>query len=259
MDSGVSLDASIEQAAGLLHGARRLLVITGAGLSADSGLPTYRGIGGLYESACTEEGLPIEEALSGSMLRRRPDLTWKYLRQVESACRGARHNAAHRALAEMERHFRRVTVLTQNIDGFHREAGSTHLIEIHGNLHELVCTDCAREWRVPDYAALPDPPRCEDCRGAVRPRVVLFGEMLPRAAIEALEASLAQGVDLVMSIGTTSVFPYIAGPVEQAARIGVPTIEINPGDTAVSELVQLRIRERAAVVLPRLLQRIAAA
>lgn len=259
MDSAVSLDASITQAVGLLRGARRLLVITGAGLSADSGLPTYRGIGGLYDSEMTEDDLPIEEVLSGTMLRRRPELTWKYLRQMESACRGARHNAGHLALAELERHFRRVTVLTQNIDGFHRAAGSSNLIEIHGNVHDLLCTECQRQWRVPDYAALSDPPRCEDCRGPVRPQVVLFGEMLPPAAIQALEASLALGVDAVLSIGTTSVFPYIAGPVEQAARIGVPTIEINPGDTEVSAMVQVRIRERAAQALPQLVRWLASA
>jgi NAD-dependent deacetylase len=153
----------------------------------------------------------------------------------------------------MENRFRRFTVLTQNIDGFHRDAGSTRLIEIHGNLRQLFCTECGRRWQVADYSHLSLPPRCEDCRGPVRPAVVLFGEQLPAPAIQQLEAALAEGVDAVLSIGTTSVFPYIAGPVVQAARIGVPTIEINPGDTEVSSVVRLRLRDRAAAVLPRLL------
>lgn len=251
MSSG-STDGLVEEAGSLLRRAKRVLVITGAGISADSGLPTYRGIGGLYESDLTEEALPIEVALSGQMLRARPAVTWKYLSQVECACRGARPNAGHFALARMANGFRRFTVLTQNIDGFHRDAGQEHLIEIHGNVHELYCSECGREWWVKDYAHLQTPPRCEDCRGPVRPRVVLFGEQLPTPAIERLENAIAEGVDLVMSIGTTSVFPYISGPVVQAARMGLPTIEINPGESEVSSVVRVRIAERAAAVLPRL-------
>src|SRR5438132_12154589 len=100
--------------------ARRVLAITGAGISADSGLPTYRGIGGLYESDLTEDGFPIEEALSGDMMRSRPDITWKYIYQIESSCRDRKHNAGHEALAQMQSRYERFTVLTQNIDGFHR-------------------------------------------------------------------------------------------------------------------------------------------
>ena len=254
----MSVDSLIAEAAALLKRARRVLVITGAGMSADSGLPTYRGIGGLYESDSTEEGLPIEVALSGQMLRTRPALTWKYLMQVECACRGARPNAGHLALARMGNGFKRMTVLTQNIDGFHREAGQEHVIEIHGNVHALQCTECGREWWVKDYAKLQTPPRCDDCHGPVRPRVVLFGEQLPVAAVQQMESALQEGVDVVLTVGTTSVFPYIAGPVIQAARIGVPTIEINPGESEVSSVVRLRIPERAAVVLPRLQELVSA-
>lgn len=248
----MSAEGLVEEAGALLRRARRVLVITGAGISADSGLPTYRGIGGLYESELTEDALPIEVALSGQMLHARPAVTWKYLMQVESACRGARPNAGHLALARMANGFRRFTVLTQNIDGFHRDAGQEHLVEIHGNVHELFCLECGREWWVQDYSHLQSPPRCEDCHGPVRPRVVLFGEPLPATAMERLGSTLDEGVDLVMSIGTTSVFPYISGPVVRAARIGIPTIEINPGESEVSSVVGLRIPERAATVLPRL-------
>lgn len=253
MNVAASLGEGIRGAVAMLSGARRVLVITGAGISADSGLPTYRGIGGLYESDLTEDEVPIETALSGQMLRLRPALTWKYLLQIESACRSARLNVGHQALARMAGRFRRFTVLTQNIDGFHRDAGQESLIEIHGNVHELFCTECQREWTVSNYAALRMPPRCEDCRGPVRPRVVLFGEMLPAPALERLDAALQEGVDVVISIGTSSAFPYISGPVIQAAKVGVPTLEINLGESEVSSIVNLRIAERAAVVLPRLL------
>src|SRR5436309_4386394 len=99
---------AIDRVVHLLEQSRSLLFITGAGLSADSGLPTYRGVGGLYDRGTTEEGFAIEEMLSGEMFRNRPEWTWKYLRQVEEACRGAQFNRGHTVVAEMERHFPRV-------------------------------------------------------------------------------------------------------------------------------------------------------
>lgn len=246
----------MDQATAQLGAARRVLAITGAGISADSGLPTYRGIGGLYEADLTEDGLPIEEALSGAMMRKRPALCWKYIHQIESSCRGAGPNAAHAALASLQQRFESFTVLTQNIDGFHRAAGSRDLIEIHGRIHELWCVECGAEREVADYAGLDIPPACARCGGLERPRVVLFGEMLPEPALLRLQAVMDEGVDAVLSIGTTSVFPYIAAPVLMARRRGIPSIEINPGRTEVSDLVGLRLRERAAVVLPELQRRL---
>jgi NAD-dependent deacetylase len=236
--------------------ARSVLFITGAGISADSGLPTYRGIGGLYDNAATEEGFAIEEALSGDMLRERPEVCWKYIHQIEQACRGATWNRAHEVLAMMERRYERAWVLTQNVDGFHRRAGSQHVIEIHGDVHRLTCTGCRFRDRVEDYAALSIPPRCPDCGAIVRPEVVLFGEMLPHAALEVLERELRSGFDLVVSIGTTSVFPYIAAPVVLARRAGRATVEINPGTTDVSHVVAHRIRNRAAVALDAIWRRL---
>ncbi|PPE73106.1 NAD-dependent protein deacylase [Solimonas fluminis] len=252
-----SFEQSLDRAAALLRGARRVLAITGAGISADSGLPTYRGVGGLYEDAATEDGLPIEEALSGSMFRRRPEICWKYIHQLERNCRGARHNAAHDALAALQQGFAQFTVLTQNIDGFHVDAGSADVIEIHGNLRELYCVQCGASRGVPDFSAVENlPPRCGRCGGIERPRVVLFDEMLPEAALRRLQDVLEQGVDAVLSIGTTSVFPYIAAPVLMARRHGAPSIEINPGRSEVSELVDLRLRARAIDVLPALAARL---
>lgn len=256
--SETHIDDVLDRAARLLDGARRVLAITGAGVSADSGLPTYRGIGGLYEDAGTEDGLPIEEALSGEMMRRRPEVCWKYIHQIESSCRGARHNAAHVALAAMQQRFERFTVLTQNIDGFHGDAGSQDVIEIHGNLRRLVCVHCGAGREVPDYAGLRLPPACARCGGLERPRVVLFGELLPEPALERLEQLLHEGVDAVLTIGTTSVFPYIAAPVLMARRRGIPSIEINPGRSEVSDLVGMRIAARAAAALPALAGRLGA-
>ena len=244
-------DATLQAAVADLRRARRVLVLTGAGISADSGLPTYRGVGGLYDRDLTEEGIPIEEALSGGMFRRRPEVTWKYIHEIESASRGAGHNAAHRALADMERHFERFTILTQNVDGFHRDAGSTDVIEIHGNVHELYCTSCGEEEWVDDFSQLNGiPPSCPACGSLVRPRVVLFDELLPQDAVARLEEAVDSQPDVVITVGTTAGFPYIAAPVLHAAQRATPTIEINPGDSEVSAFVQHRFQARGIEVLP---------
>jgi NAD-dependent deacetylase len=198
--------------------------------------------------------MPIELALSGEMMRRQPQITWKYIHQIESACRQARYNAAHAALAQMQDHHQQFTVLTQNIDGFHTDAGSRDVIEIHGNLHQLYCTVCGAGRHVSSYAGLEIPPACADCGGLLRPQVVLFGEMLPEPAMDRLHRLLEDGVDLVMTVGTTSVFPYIAAPVLRAMHSGVPTVEINPGMTEVSDQVRHRLVARAADALPALME-----
>lgn len=238
----------LDRAAAMLRAARRVLFVTGAGVSAASGLPTYRGIGGLYAVADTPDGLPIEAVLSGRMLRADPALCWKYIAQIEAACRGARHNAAHDAIAALERD-REVVVLTQNVDGLHRDAGSTRVIEIHGTLRRLVCVACGRDETRRDYAGLAVPPRCPACGGLVRPDVVLFGEMLPGPALAALRDEARRGFDVVFSVGTTSAFPYVAAPVLEARARGVPTVEINPGDSEVSHLVDVRLRMGAVEAL----------
>jgi NAD-dependent deacetylase len=244
---------AVEAAARYLSRARSVLFVTGAGISADSGLPTYRGVGGLYEADVTEEGLPIEVLLSGEMLARRPERTWKYLGAIERACRGARPNKAHEAIARLEREIPRVVVLTQNVDGLHRAAGSREIIEIHGDVHDLACTRCDWQERVPDYAGLEIPPRCPACAAPVRPAVVLFGEMLPREAVTRLQAELARGFDAVFSIGTTSVFPYVAAPVRMARAWGAGTVEVNPGQTDVSGEVDIRMRCGAAAAMTAIL------
>lgn len=249
------VEHTLDAAAALLGAAQRILFITGAGISADSGLPTYRGIGGLYHERLTAEGLSIEEALSGEMMTRRPDICWRYIAEIEANCRGALPNAAHRLIAALEQEKPAVWVLTQNVDGLHRAAGSKKLIEIHGTVHHLRCTECPHERDVPDFAGLALPPPCPVCGGLLRPDVVLFGEMLPQQGMDRLEAVLLGGIDLVVSVGTTSVFPYIAGPVWWAQQQGIPSIEINPGDTEVSRLVTHRLRMGAADALTALWQR----
>ncbi len=245
----------VEQLAETLEAARSVLFITGAGVSADSGLPTYRGVGGLYESETTDEGVPIEAALSGQMLSARPEVCWKYMLQIERACRGAEPNRAHDVISALQARSERGWLLTQNVDGLHRRAGSDPMIEIHGNLQKLHCLSCSWTSRVTDFRTLepelgtrhaPSVPRCPKCGSLIRPEVVLFGEMLPAGAVAALERELLAGFDAVVSIGTTSAFPYIAAPVMIAKQAGKVTVEINPGTTDVSSVVDLRIQATAA-------------
>lgn len=250
----------LQRLASAIVEAQRILIVTGAGLSADSGLPTYRGIGGLYNGH-TDDGVPIEVALSGETLRHDPALCWKYLAQLGSACLGAEPNAGHQAIAELQMLKPECWVLTQNIDGYHRLACSPEdrLIEIHGELAPLYCQRCGQtDERLSERLRQPLPPVCEACDGVMRPPVTLFGEMLPAAALERLRRQLAKGFDLVISVGTSASFPYIAEPLVQTRRSGGVTVEVNLSQTQVSELVDFRLEERALDVFPELLSHITA-
>ncbi|MBW2455251.1 MAG: NAD-dependent protein deacylase [Deltaproteobacteria bacterium] len=230
---------------------RRALFVTGAVMSVDSGLPTYRGVGGLYEGIATEDGMAIEDALSGHTMESDPALSWKYILEIERTTRGARPNRGHECIAELEQHFDELWILTQNVDGLHRAAGSTQVIDIHGNVRELMCSrdSCDYRERVTDFAGLSCPPRCPKCDAIVRPDVVLFGEMLPTAKVDLLRQRLVLGFDAVVSVGTSSLFPYISQPVTLARRSGALTVEINPGQTHLSDVVDHHIAAQATVAL----------
>lgn len=251
-----STEAALDAVAGHLRHARRALFITGAGISADSGLPTYRGVGGLYASEVTAEGLRIEDALSGEVFAMRPDITWKYLAQIEENCRGARPNAAHLAIACLEEHLDRVMVFTQNVDGLHRQAGSHEIVEIHGNLQELECTECSHEEAAADLSGREVPPLCPLCGAVLRPKVVLFGEALPEDELDRFIEAFQEGFDIVFTIGTSSIFPYITQPVILAAGSGIPTVEINPARTRLSDIVDYYLPLGAAEAMTAIVERL---
>ena len=236
-----NLNDKLDAVVSFLADAQHILCVTGAGISAESGIPTYRGIGGLYNDIDTSEGISIEEALSGEMMRRKPALTWKYIHQIEAASRSASFNRAHEVLRAFEERFARVWILTQNVDGFHREAGSTNVIDIHGDIHRILCTRCDYHTTVDDYTGLAPLPVCPECTETLRPDVVLFGELLPNEKVELMQRELDRGFDVVFSIGTTSVFPYIVRPVLEAKARGKATVEINPGRTMLSGEVDVQL------------------
>ena len=252
------MEQAIKRVAEQLKQAERILLITGAGLSADSRLPTYRGVGGLYNGQ-TAEGLPIETALSGPMLQRDPALCWKYLAELGKACLGAQANAGHYAIAELQRRKPHCWLLTQNIDGYHRAAGSPmeRVIEIHGELAPLYCQSCgAVDAELAAHLQRPLPPKCRQCAGILRPPVVLFGEMLPEQAIASLYAELGKGFDVVISVGTSASFPYIVEPLLRTRQAGGFTADINPQRSDLSNRVDVHLQGRALDVLPELLSHI---
>jgi NAD-dependent deacetylase len=238
----------------LLNHSGRVLFITGAGVSAESGIPTFRGSTAAFPNGQTEDGLPFEEALSGSVFRRNPELSWKYFFQLERSLRGKEPNPAHRAIAALQRPGRSICVVTQNIDGLHQNAGSRCVIELHGNLRRLICSRCDYRSSPDTYEGLPTLPRCPECLAILRPDIVLYEEMLPAAALEQFDREQGRGFDLVFSVGTTSIFHYVVAPVFTAAHRGIPTIEINPEETSVSDLVRFRFAAAAGPTLQKLWQ-----
>ena len=150
-------------------------------------------------------------------------------------------------------------MLTQNIDGFHRQAGfpPERLIEIHGQLEPLACVSCAQTVAdAQDHLAGPLPPRCPACGGILRPPVVLFEEALPAIELQRLQEAMEEGFDLVIAVGTTAAFGYIQAPIGQTLAQGGDLIEINPDRSSLSGLATVQIKKRAVDVLPRLLSHI---
>lgn len=254
MEFDAQQNEKIDSVVTLLRESKKVFVITGAGISADSGLPVYRGIGGLYNDTDTEDGIPIEKALSGPVFKSQPEITWKYMGQIEKGARAAKFNRGHAVLAEMEKHFEHFWILTQNIDGFHTFAGSKNVIEIHGNMYRLRCTVCQKMAPVDNYEGIELPPMCE-CGAMQRPDVVLFEEMLPTKELQQLQRQGNVDYDLVISIGTSANFPYVAEPIMRAHRMGVATVEINPGVSNITSFVDIHLKLGAAETLDALWSR----
>lgn len=237
-------DAAVETAGRLLARARRVFVLTGAGVSAESGLPTFRGAGGLWE------GHRVEDVATPGAFARDPALVWRFYDARRTALAGVAPNAAHVALAAMERsgRFEAFTLATQNVDGLHRDAGSTGVLEIHGSIRRVRCVTCGRETD-DRRAPMPEiPPRCP-CGGLLRPAVVWFGEGLPPDVFDAA-ADAARRCDLCLVIGTSALVHPAASLPLMAAAHGAVLIEVNPDETPVSHLAAAALRAPAAEVLP---------
>jgi NAD-dependent deacetylase len=247
-DSPAPLLELIERAAAHLRRARHVCVLTGAGISAESGIPTFRD---------AQEGLwahhsPLDLATPEGFARD-PELVWRWYEWRREMIRAAQPNPGHVALAQLAQQVPRLTLVTQNVDGLHQRAGSPHVLEYHGNILRDRCTlEQVVAERSEDSRSSPLP-RCASCGGLLRPDVVWFGEMIPRGAlVEADEA--AADCDAFLSIGTSSLVYPAAGLAEAALRRGVPVVEVNPNPTDLSPHADVVLRGPAGRVLPVLRQ-----
>jgi NAD-dependent protein deacetylase/lipoamidase len=229
-----------------INAACSVAVLTGAGISAESGIPTFRGPGGLWRSYRSED-LATPEAFA-----RDPKLVWEWYDWRRSVIAQAEPNAGHRALADLERRLPRFTLITQNVDGLHDRSGSAHPLKLHGDIWTIRCTACGRE-REDSRPSLPElPPRC-DCGAVERPGVVWFGEPLPGGVWAAAEEA-ARAAEVFLVVGTSAVVYPAAGLVHIAKAAGAKVVEVNPAETPVSGLVDLSWRAPAAEALPLLIR-----
>ncbi|MBA2534399.1 MAG: NAD-dependent deacylase [Rubrobacter sp.] len=229
-----------------LRGSSRTTVLTGSGISAESGIPTFREAQtGLWERFDPKE-LATPEAFA-----RDPSLVWDWYAWRRKLVAEARPNPGHVAIAEMRRLVPNFALVTQNVDGLHQEAGSREVIELHGNIRRTKCS--VEDTMVEDYDEGESPPYCPSCGAPLRPDVVWFGEMLPPEALEA--ASMAvRGSDLLLSVGTSSlVYPAAWLPFE-ALENGAIVVEINPSETPLTRHADYTLRGLAGDVLPRLIR-----
>ena len=245
---------NLKQVGELLRDSRRVLFITGAGVSAESGIPTFRGAAAAFPDGRTEEGEPFEHVLSGSTFLLEPKLSWKYFFRLELSLRGKQPNAAHLAMASLQTSERSVCIATQNIDGLHQLSGSRFVLELHGNLRRIICPRCEYREYLETFEGMSPLPLCPTCRAVLRPDAVLYEESLPEDVFDQFEAEQTRGFDLIFSVGTTSIFDYVTQPILAAADRGVPVVEINPEQTLVSNLVDFRFAEPAGKTMQALMQ-----
>jgi NAD-dependent deacetylase len=238
-----------DHAAALMSRARRIAAFTGAGISAESGIPTYRGEGGLWKEYDPSKYADI------AFFREDPTYYWSFFRDVRfSALVDSEPNPAHLALADLERRGRLDTVVTQNIDGLHQTAGNTHVVELHGNTRVIGCLRCDANHGFEEVSELLEtemPPTCRRCGGPLKPRVVFFGEALPPSAMNDAAAAVAR-CDLLLVVGSTlQVFPAASLPLV-ARQAGASIVIVNLGPTAMDEIADAVVDARAGEALPRL-------
>ena len=230
----------------------RVLVITGAGVSAESGIPTFRGKGGYWRNFDAAK-LATPEAFE-----RDPKLVWEWYSERRQRVSNARPNAGHEAIAKLARQADDFLLVTQNVDDLHARAGlaSRAMVQIHGNIFVTRCSRCDFR-RDCDHDHEDVLPRCPECATLMRPGVVWFGERLPLSELQRVENYLDRGAcDLVIVAGTTATFGYIVDWALRASGNGGELLEVNPEETPISQFATQLVREPAAIALPRIVDAI---
>jgi NAD-dependent deacetylase len=240
-------DIALDEVQERLAGARRVSVLTGAGMSAESGVPTFRDA----QTGLWSRFDPMQLA-SEQGFRADPSLVWRWYAGRRDAVARAEPNPGHVALAREERRGRRLVVITQNVDDLHRRAGSTHVVELHGAIARTIClAKCG--FREDDHARLPpgEPPRCPNCGDWLRPGVVWFGEMLDPEQLAAAEAA-ATACDVMLVVGTSGMVYPAAGLPLAARQAGATVVIVNPAPSEIDDCAHRVLRGTAAATLPRL-------
>jgi NAD-dependent deacetylase len=247
------MDDRYESIAAAIQSSRHSIAFTGAGISSESGIPTYRGAGGLWNTYDPNRYANI------NYFKKDPSYYWSFFRDVRYPMLSTVvPNKAHLALAEMEQMGHMQTVITQNIDGLHQEAGSTSVIELHGSIRIITCTNCAEEYPMEIVFPILDkeiPPLCKECQGVLRPAVIFFGEPLnPEVIGRAYEE--ADSCDYFLVIGSSLVvYPAADLPVTAKQR-GAGLVIINKDPTLMDQLADYVIHEEAGSALPQIVDRL---
>ena len=239
------LEDKIAQARQEIEKASNIVVLTGAGISAESGVPTFRGQEGLWQNFRPEE-LATPDAFWND-----PKLVWEWYDWRRNAVKDAKPNPGHYALAELESSVPHLTLVTQNIDGLHQMGGSTNITEMHGNIWQIRCTKCGeieQNFQVP----LPElPPKCKKCGELGRPNVVWFGEMIGMDLIDKILRAIEE-CQVMLIIGTSGIVEPAASMGLVAKQTNKTVIEINLDETPSAGLYDIVIREKSGEVLPML-------
>jgi NAD-dependent deacetylase len=243
----MTIDTDIEQARNLISGAHRISALTGAGISVDSGIPDFRSEGGLWKRYDPHEYATLDSFMQD------PTKFWTMGRELAETILEAKPNAAHRALATLERKGKLVGIITQNIDNLHQVAGSKNVIELHGNYLRAYCIECKREYvgrEVHMRVAQGEiPPICEKCGGVLKSEAILFGEPLPEAPMEQA-ISLCRNTDLMLVIGSSlTIFPAAFLP-QVAKNAGAKVLLNNLDGVNKNSVADVVLKGRASEVLP---------
>lgn len=228
-----------------LRSARSVVFFTGAGISAESGIPTFRGEGGIWNK------LKPEELANFDAFMRNPKMVWEWYNHRKNVIHDSKPNAAHLTIAEFQNHFNDVIVVTQNIDNLHRRAGSKNIFELHGNIERNYCVNCKTFYNG-ELDFNEGIPKCM-CGGLIRPDVVWFGEFLPEDQFEGGEKATFSA-DIFFVVGTSAIVYPAAGLVQTAKRCGALLVEINLTKTEISSFVDYSYTGKAGEILPLILE-----
>lgn len=243
-----AIATDLKQAGHWLAESKRVAVLTGAGISAESGVPTFRGKDGLWQ------GFRATDLATPEAFARDPKLVWNFYNWRRELLAPLQPNPAHRALVRLEEKVPQFSLITQNIDDLHHRAGSKNLVELHGNIWMVRCTQCqvvSRNKEVP----LPELPACNECGGLLRPHVVWFGEQLDPTMLEKAVAVISS-CDTMLVIGTSALVQPAASLVIVAQEQGARVVEINLEATPYSHKLDIALRGRAGEILPQVVERL---